>query len=378
MLMHSFDDVVTDRTISLVDVEKMLATNDSTRRYHGKYWLNATGGTTGRRGLFLFDRDEWIWVIASYSRSYLWGGVSPNFIRRTRMAVVSTTSPWHQSAQVGQTVQSRWVPTLRLDATDPLGTIVERLHAWRPQTLVAYASMARSLAEEQLAGRLRIAPTTVFTASEVLTDAMRRRIVEAWGIEPFNVYGATETSTIASECQEHCGLHLFEDLVITESVDDHDRPVPPGTVGAKVLVTVLFNRTLPLIRYQMSDSISIIDEPCSCGLPYRRIGTIEGRREDILILPSRDNSMVSIHPNIFHDVLDNVPVDAWQVVQRGSAIIVRLVGDRGKVSEEAVTAGISHGLQEAGAITDSLSVEFVPKIVRTTIGKTPLVIREEA
>jgi len=69
-----------------------------------------------------------------------------------------TPTPWRQSAQVGATVQSWWTPTLRLDAASPTAAIVERLNAWQPETLVAYASTADLLAKEQIAGRLHINP----------------------------------------------------------------------------------------------------------------------------------------------------------------------------------------------------------------------------
>lgn len=160
-------------------------------------------------------------------------------------------------SRVGTSLQSPLVPPLRLDATDPLPKIVERLNTFQPQALVAYASMARLLAEEQMAGRLRIAPQAVLSASEVLLEETRQRIVQAWKQQPFNVYAATESAGVASECAHHAGMHLSEDLVITEVVDEEHRPVPPGTFGAKVLVTVLFSRTQPLIRYGMSVSCSL-------------------------------------------------------------------------------------------------------------------------
>jgi phenylacetate-CoA ligase len=89
-----------------------------------------------------------------------------------------------------------------------------RLNAAQPQVLVGYASMVRLLAEEQVAGRPRIAPRFVFTASEVLTDATRA-VAQAWTTQPVNVYGATETSGIAADCDRHRGMHLFEDLFLT-------------------------------------------------------------------------------------------------------------------------------------------------------------------
>jgi phenylacetate-CoA ligase len=166
--------------------------------------------------------------LASYNRSFDWAGVGAGITRRTRMAVVSSTTPWHQSARVGASVHSPWVPTLRIDSGDPLESIVERLNGFRPRVLVAYASMAHLLAEEQLAGRLRISPDFVFGSSEVFTEQARRRVEEAWEKKPFEVYAATEPAGIASECEQHRGMHLFEDLVMTEVVDGKNRPVPPS------------------------------------------------------------------------------------------------------------------------------------------------------
>ena len=207
----------------------------------------ATAGTTGRRGVFVWDRREWVQVLASYNRAFDWAGVAAGLTRRVSMAVVSSTNPPHQSARVGASVHSRWIPTLRIDSGDDVAGIVARLNAAQPQVLVGYASMLRLLAEEQVAGRLRVSPRFVFSASEVLTDSTRALAAQAWTIRPFNVYGATETSGIAADCDRHAGMHLFEDLVITEVVDERHRPVPAGTFGAKLLVTVLFSRTLSLI-----------------------------------------------------------------------------------------------------------------------------------
>ena len=89
---------------------------------------------------------------------------------------------------------------------------------------------------------------------------------------------ATETAGIASPCSFH-NSHIYEDLVIVEPVNADGFPVEPGTVGARLFVTVLFSRTLPLIRYEMSDRVSRWSEACNgprCdGLewPHRRLET---------------------------------------------------------------------------------------------------------
>ena len=131
------------------------------------------------------------------------------------------------------TPDTPFTPTLRLDATRPLGEIVAALNSWQPEALVAYASMAYFLAAEQAEGALSIHPRAVFTSSEVLTAQMRERLVEIWGNVVFDDYASTETASIAAEDVHHHGLHLFEDLLIVENVDAQNQPVPPGTGPAR-------------------------------------------------------------------------------------------------------------------------------------------------
>ncbi len=118
---------------------------------------------------------------------------------------VARQAPWHQSALVGGTLESRFVRTLRIDATDPIERIVSELGAFQPESLVGYASMLRVLANEQIAGRLNISARAVMSASEVLTTESRARIRAAWKLEPFDVYAATEPAGVASECSLHRG-----------------------------------------------------------------------------------------------------------------------------------------------------------------------------
>lgn len=123
-------------------------------------------------------------------------------------------------------MRSPFVASERLDAATPLPDIVARLNQLQPDVLIAYASMIRVLAAEQLSGRLRIAPHGVNSSSEVLTTEARAEATRAWTVAPFDVYAATETGGIAAECDQHQGMHLFEDLVIPEVVDNDYRPVP--------------------------------------------------------------------------------------------------------------------------------------------------------
>jgi phenylacetate-CoA ligase len=374
LVMEHFDELVTEPSVRLADVEAHLTALRGNERFRGRYWVASTSGSTGRRGLFLWDFAEWTTVLASYNRSFDWAGSRAGLTHRTKMAVVSSTTPWHQSARVGASVQSLWVPTLRLDSGDPLESIVERLNGWQPEVLVAYASMIRLLAEDQLAGRLHISPEFVFSASEVLTDRARRHAEAAWNKKPYDVYAATETAGIASECELHRGMHLFEDLVITEVVDEDNRPVPPGIYGEKVLVTVLFSRTLPLIRYEMSDSVRPATSPyCPCGRPFALIDGVQGRVEDVLRFPAMSGGQVTVQPALFHRVMDAVPAGGWQVVQGPERLTVLLIGVQKGFVDDALADSLRWELAAQGAIVPSVKVRRVPAIPRTRAGKAPLI-----
>lgn len=267
--------------------------------------------------------------------------------------------------------------TLRLDATDPLSEIVAKLDAFQPESLVAYASMARTLAEEQLAGRLRIAPQAVMCSSEVLTATARARIREAFGVEPFNVYAATETASIASECGQH-RMHLYEDLVVTEVVDDRNRPVPPGTCGAKVLVTVLFSRTLPLIRYEMSDSPALSGQTCPCGRPFALLDGVQGRSDEILWLDDGHGKAIAVHPVVFHTLLAAVPAHGWQVVLEPARLRIEVALPGSGFDAKALADSIRAELRRAGTSPPPIEVVAVDAVRRGRTGKAPLVRTEAA
>jgi len=371
-VLEAFDDLVTDPKVRLGELREFLSALDGYRLFQDRYWVARTSGSTGTPGIFLWSRPEWTTVIASYARAQEWAGIRADLLHRTRIGVVSSRIPWHQSALVGMSVDSPVLPVRRFDATTPLGEIVAGLNEWRPENLICYASMGRILAEEQIAGRLRISPRAVMCSSEVLTAEARRRIRLAFAVEPFNVYAATEPAGVAAECERH-RLHLFEDLVITEVVDERNRPVPAGVVGAKVLVTVLFSRTQPLIRYEMSDTISLSASRCECGRELGLVESIDGRSEDVLVLPAAQGTTVSIHPNVFHGVLEPLPVKQWQLEQTADALTLRLVPGESSVVPDTVVAALESALVGVGARSPRIDVEVVSAVTKTALGKAPLI-----
>ncbi len=374
-LMEQWDRICTSDALRLVEVEGRLAeteraADDPGHAWRGRWWLAATGGTTGRRGVFAWNRQEWTQILASYARVNDWAGVSVGLRRPLRTAIVSSLNPTHQSAVVGASLRSRLVPALRLDARTPVADLVRELDRFEPRLLVTYASMVGPLAQAQLAGHLHIRPETVVAASEVLTPDARAAARAAWGeLVVVDSYAATETASIASTCPQG-GWHLCEDLVIVEPVDEDYRPVPVGVTADRVLVTVFFSRTLPLIRYELTDSIRLSRERCPCGLPFALLEAVDGRTEETLTLPGR-HGPVRVHPIVFHTALEALAPNGWQVEQQPDRLTVRLVAPAGDT--ELALRRVQDALADLTIQATAVEVVAVAELERTRLGKIQLV-----
>ena len=168
-------------------------------------------------------------------------------------------------------------------------------------------------------------------------------------------------------------MHLFEDLVITEVVDEDNQPVPPGVYGAKVLVTVLFSRTLPLIRYEMTDSVQLTAEhDCPCGRPYALLDGIQGRAQEALHFPTGDGGGRVVQPIVFHHVMDRVTAAAWQIIQRPDGLEVLLVQPH-EVDQPVLAASLQAALTAQGVVAPTVRIREVAAIPRTALGKAPLI-----
>ena len=218
---------------------------------------------------------------------------------------------------------------------DPLPVLLEQLNSFQPALLATYASTLAVLAEEQVAGRLRIAPLIVTTGGGLLLPAVRHRAEAAFHCPVLETYSASEATPLALPCR-HGRLHVNTDWYILEPVDTAGRPVPAGQRSDSVLVTNLANHVQPLIRYPLGDSVVVDPQRCPCGLLLPTI-QVEGRTEQILRMPGARGEPVALPPMALATVVEETPgVHRFQVVQTAATTLaVRLETapgtDRGSV-----------------------------------------------
>lgn len=371
MVMEHFDDLVTDRSIHLSDVKEYLAHADGRRLFLDRYRIMGTSGSTGQPGLFLYDRSEVPILLTSFIRGFLWTGLTA----ASRVAIIGSTSPGHMSAQFPVIIRGKMLPTFHLAATDPIEKNVQILNEAQPDVVTFYPSIAPVLNKEKREGRLKISPRILACSAEPLSEERRREIEEVWGIRPYNAYATTEAGIMASDCEFRQGMHIFEDMMIVEVVDHENRPVPPGTTGDKVLLTVLYRRAQPLIRYEMTDLLRRSPvESCPCGRHFDLIDTIQGRKLDVLHFPAIEGGTIPVTSDIFNSVLDITPVTGWQVIRELEGLRVLLVGAPEHLQDEQVADSLHKALARQQIVIPPIQVQRVGTLQKSASGKTPMII----
>ena len=378
-VMDRFDDLVTDRRLTLAAVEAHLDGLAGDQLLNGRYRAMATGGSTGRKGVFVADRLEWRQYLAGFFRWNHYVGLEPRLPRRVPIASIGAARPLHMTYRMAASIDVGLYRVLRLEAATPPAAMVEALNRHQPEFLYAYGSVLGLLAAEQLEGRLQISPAAIASSGETHTDELRDAIRAAWGTSSFELYAMTEAGILGSHCERHSGIHLFEDQAIVEVVDERDRPVPDGQLGHKLLVTNLVNRTQPLLRYEISDMVAMAAEPCPCGRPFRLLRGIEGRNDDSLHLPAAAGGTVAVHPLALRGALAGIPgLAQYKVVHDTDGLHVRVALRPGADPAETVrlvSARLTDRLTTQGAARPAVQVELRDSLQdeRDTAGKFKLV-----
>lgn len=346
-VMAHFGDIVTDQRLTLDVVEAHLASLDNGPAYlFDTYQVVATGGSSGARTIVVWDWDGWIDCFISLCRYQL--SRDAGELGAGPIAGIAADHPSHMSAAIQSTFSNPLIDMNRIPAGWSIEKIVGRLNDIQPETLLGYASMIHRLALEAAAGRLRIAPRKVLSASEALLPETRPLVDEVWGIVVDNGYGASECGGIAHTCGHGPWLHLSDDLLIVEVEDD------------RVLVTNLINKVMPLIRYELEDRTRLLDVQCPCGSAHRVIGDVEGRSDDTFTFSGGR----AVHPIVFSSAVGKErAVAEYQVRQKGDAVHVDVVPN-GDLDPIGLQVLVERALEAAGAAGVKVSVGLVAEIVR--------------
>jgi phenylacetate-CoA ligase len=333
---------------------------------------NATGGSTGSPMPFYVDREFRAEEAAVKARADLWR----RFSAGDKVAVLWGADrdipalDWFSWVRIHYLRRQRWLNSYNM-TTEKMANFARILIRWQPSHIHAYAGSLYLFAKFLQDRRIdQIRPVSVSTSAEKLWDYQRALIEDVFGCKVFNFYGARENPSIAAECQEHSGLHVFSDNVYLELMKN-GRPAGPGEVG-EVFVTSLTKRSMPLIRYRNGDLARATNERCPCGRPFPLIAEIVGRSNDMLVTPSGQ----LVHGAFFNHLFFGVPdVQQFQIHQQSRTEIKVLIASSRLLSGEmldSIRAKIENHMGEGIQIR----ITQVDRIVPGPSGKHRYIISD--
>jgi len=249
----------------------------------------ATGGTTGEPMIIEYNAESRHWRDATRWRGYGWGGYKVG-MRALHFWGFGAALPKTAFDKVKVELDHRLRRDLYVDCTprgdDHLAEVVARIRAYRPDVILTYSLAGAALARYVLRTGARDWPTIpVLCGAERLWPHDREALEAAFGPAVFETYGCREFMLMATECDQHDGLHVSMETMIVEVVVRDGggvRAARPGEIG-EVVVTDLHNLAAPFIRYVTGDlATQRAPERCACGRWLPRIGPIEGRVTETL------------------------------------------------------------------------------------------------
>ena len=178
--------------------------------------------------------------------------------------------------------------------------ISELLSQTSASYVIAFPSIIFGVLEHCLETSRAIPLELITTYSEVVSDELRTLVRRFPGCRVMDTYGAIESGLIAAQCASCDAYHPADQHLILELLGDDGRPVGPGQMG-RVVVTPLFNRAMPFLRYEIGD-YAILGEPSNCPRSARVITRIVGREKNLFKLPDGRKVAPTVPSQIARDL----------------------------------------------------------------------------
>jgi phenylacetate-CoA ligase len=317
-----------------------------------------TGGSTGASLKYYESPASGKIRWEAHYRGWSWNGYTPG----KRLAVIA-------SAQ-GIVKEKNTLNLIGDLSTENLQENVKKLYEFRPQHLRGYVSSIYILAKYCHDNKISIRDIeSINTISENLYEFQREIIEDQFNCKIFDEYCCNDGGACAWECGAHEGLHYYMERAIIEDID------------GEMIVTDLWNKAMPFIRYRNGDSVTFLEKRCSCGreLPLMKV---KGRTNDILITKHRKISpSFLVHHGIGlvgadkkkQNFLDGIR--ALQYVQKPGFFLQINIARNSWCTEEDIA--LFQKTINQFFYDMEIEFNFVDEIPTTKIGKRQFIINED-
>ncbi|KLT70597.1 phenylacetate--CoA ligase family protein [Flavobacterium sp. ABG] len=253
-------------------------------------YCNKTSGSSGTPFVFAKDKYTHAMTWASNSMRFGWFGIDFNHSYQARFYGIPMDFVGYQKERFKDYLGNRFrFPVFDL-SDEVLEKFLQKFKTKKFDYLNGYTSSIVLFAKflEKKNSLLKdICPTlkACFVTSEMLFESDKKLLEKQFGIPIINEYGASELDLIAFENPKGEWQVNSETLFI-EILDEHNQVLPYGKEG-RIVITSLFNKANPFIRYDIGD-IGILDEKSTLQKPILK--KLVGRTNDVALLPSGKKS----------------------------------------------------------------------------------------
>jgi phenylacetate-CoA ligase len=322
--------------------------------------FQTSGGTTGLpRPMMFAPRDREVMNIVSGRRLWM-QGVRPF----DRVQVMLSLGLPNGGLLMREGIQKYTgaVPIMTgAGSQTPTRRQIELMRAWRSTHLIGFPAYLRHVAlvaRDEMGFDPREFGMKGLISHLGVED--RGALEALWGAPAFDTYGMNEFGSVACDCEQRNGMHVFEDCFAVEVLrtepDGTRREAAPGEQGS-VVVTTLFKHIAPMIRFDTNDISAFMQGRCACGSTHRRLDGIRGRADGMVklrgtnVFPEAVGALVAADPRASGEFLC--------VVESGERMTVRAETRDAGVDDAAFTADLRKRFKEALSVT--LEVEAVPR-----------------
>ncbi len=332
----------------------------------------ATGGSSGEPLQFDLSADSNDRRTAMMYRGYGWAGGAPGskqlYVWGSALGNVSTWKKWKTALH--HRFDRHAVISCFEFTPEKMRQHISKWNQYRPEVIVAYTNPLYEFARYLQREGLTVAtPHSIIVGAEKLHDFQRETMQQVFRAPVFETYGSREFMLIGAECPEHRGLHLSQENLYVEILNDDGQPTPAGHEG-NVVITDLFNDSLPFIRYVNGDRAVAGFDLCPCGRGLPLLKKVVGRQLDTLETPDGRK----VPGEFFPHLLKEFPcIRRFQVVQeKVEQITLKLVVDGGFTLSDKDTL-----LREVRICTGpavDIQLQLVDDIPLTGAGKHRVVV----
>ena len=245
----------------------------------------ATSGTTGPAKRVFYTAND-----TGHTVGFFAAGISEMLSAGEKCLIAFPfTGPFGLGDLIAQAVERLGAAPIKAGFGQTWGELTALVRETQPETYIGFPvtllSLARMYGEDFPIKRALV-------SGDACPKGVMEELEKALGSKLYPHYGSRECGLGgAVTCQAFEGMHLRENHIIPEIIDEEGNVLPDGEYG-ELVITTIGAEAMPLIRYRTGDYTRILPQ-CPCGGVTRRIDTVS-RREEYISIEELDSQLLRI------------------------------------------------------------------------------------